>query len=599
MESPLVRGAFALLAVATAAAFFVTQQLKGQSPLVHQFAARPAVFSPNGDGVRDRSIVGFDLSETAEVSLSIVDADGNEVRRLFSDQRVGGDRRRRLVWDGRDDARQRVPDGLYRLRLVRPAEGRVINSIRELRVDTRPPRARLLSARPGVFAPRGRRSPAAVRIVYRGPRNRAPDFRVFRTDRGTPRLVARFAGDRTRSGVWSGRVGGRPAPDGDYAFTVTVRDRAGNAATAPASVPSARSARPGTGVVVRRLELRGPLSVVPAGSHARFQVGPLKRRFRFVLSRLGSRRALRRGRRSADRLELRMPRRARTGVYLVRVRARGRRAVWPVAVAGLPPSRRAARRPRPLVVLPAISWQGLNRVDGDRDGFADTLENARSVGLRRPFAGGRLPAGFSAQSSPLLRFLERRRLAYDLTTDVSLAVREGPALANAPGVAFAGSARWLTPALLRRLRRYAVAGGRVASFGADALRRRVRLGHDVLHGPSGPSRRNAFGEQTALLRTTAAPLAVFDDRLGVFRGVDRFLGQFSVFERSLRLPAGAPLAAAAGRDPGEPAFVAYRLGRGLVIRSGTPEWGRELSERRLGVEVPRVTERLWQLLAGD
>jgi hypothetical protein len=38
------------------------------------------------------------------------------------------------------------------------------------------------------------------------------------------------------------------------------------------------------------------------------------------------------------------------------------------------------------------------------------------------------------------------------------------------------------------------------------------------------------------------------------------------------------------------------LGEGLVLRTGTPEWSIELSERRLGVEVPRATVRIWRLL---
>ena len=42
--------------------------------------------------------------------------------------------------------------------------------------------------------------------------------------------------------------------------------------------------------------------------------------------------------------------------------------------------------------------------------------------------------------------------------------------------------------------------------------------------------------------------------------------------------------------------VAYALGKGIVLRPGTPEWTRELEERRLGVEVPRVMKRIWALL---
>ena len=96
---------------------------------------------------------------------------------------------------------------------------------------------------------------------------------MFRTDDGRPYVVRRFRGNRDRSGVWDGQVAigadeTAPAPDGDYAFTVAVRDRAGNRTEAPAPVPSSRTARPGTGVTVRNFSLSGPLDAVSAGSVA-------------------------------------------------------------------------------------------------------------------------------------------------------------------------------------------------------------------------------------------------------------------------------------------------------------------------------------------
>src|SRR4051794_12118823 len=76
MARPLVRAVFALLVVATIAAFFVTQQLKSEFPLVIRFHLAPGEFSPNGDGYRDTTRVGFDLSRPATVSFSILDSEG-------------------------------------------------------------------------------------------------------------------------------------------------------------------------------------------------------------------------------------------------------------------------------------------------------------------------------------------------------------------------------------------------------------------------------------------------------------------------------------------------------------------------------------------
>jgi flagellar hook capping protein FlgD/N,N-dimethylformamidase beta subunit-like protein len=597
MASPLVRVVFGVLVIATIAAFVVTQQLKSEFPLVIRFAAKPINFSPNGDGVRDRTLVGFDLSEPAEVSFSIVDGDGNEVRRLVSGELLEGDEKHRFAWDGRDDDGNPLPNGTYTMRVVRRDEGRVIGSFKRIRLDTVPPRVRLVSAEPGVIAPGEPGQDPEVRIRYRGPRNESPELRVFRTDDGPPRVVVRDRGDESRSAVWDGRIDGEPAPEGDYAFTFRVRDRAGNPAEAPAPVPTRRNARPGTGVAVRPVTLRGPLEVKAAGSLATLELGPFDRSFEFALSRLGDPRVIKRGGRIGGRFRVRIPSRARTGVYLVRVRAGDRRAVWPVAVAGLPPSRRAAGRPRPLVVLPAITWQGLNPVDDDLDGFADTLEDSRSVRLDREFRGAVPPPPFRREVAPLLRFLDGERLAYDLTTDIALARREGPAIDNAPGVVFAGSARWVPPALGRRMQDYVRDGGRVATLGADSLHRGVRLGDDSLDGPTRRRPQDDFGERTEMLRTTSAPMAVEQDDLGLFESADPLIGDFELFEQSLALPEGGRQQVAAGREPDTPAFIAYALGDGLVIRAGTPQWSSQLAEASLDLEVPRVTSRVWELLS--
>jgi hypothetical protein len=597
MARPVVRAVFALLVVATIAAFFATQQLKSEFPLVIRFAAKPKQISPNDDRYRDSTQVGFDLSEPAKVTFSIMDGEGNEVRRLVDDRELAGDAKHRFRWNGRDDDGAVVPDGVYRMRVVRREEGRVIDSSKRIRVDTEPPPARLLSAHPNTIAP----GATEVTLRYGGPANQAPEFRVFRTDDAAkPHVVRRFRGDG-RGGAWHGEVATGPqetgrAPDGDYAFTVSVRDKAGNLAVAPAEIPSAATAPPGTGVSVRSFTLRGPLEVVPAGAVANLEVGPIDRSVDFVVSRLGDPEAIRRGGRIGGRFRVRIPSDAKTGLYVVRVRAGRRRAVWPIAVAGLPQSKRAAERPRPLVVLPAISWQGLNAVDDDFDGFVDSFPRARSLRVDRPFAGGGLPPRFGAEVAPLLRYLDRERLAYDLTTDLSLARGEGPALGNAPGVAFAGSALWLPEPLLGRLRDEVADGLRVASFGADALRRTVRIEGDRLVDPR-RRRVNAFGETTTQLEEpTPAPLTVFEDGLGIFEGLDEFIGDFTMFEQSRRLPTGARTIASAGRDPSQPAFVAFGLGGGLVIRSGTPQWARELNESALSDEVPAVTKRIWRLL---
>jgi hypothetical protein len=222
-----------------------------------------------------------------------------------------------------------------------------------------------------------------------------------------------------------------------------------------------------------------------------------------------------------------------------------------------------------------------------------------AVPAERPFARGGLPARFSSEVSPLIRFLDRERLPYDLTTDLSLARREGPAIGNAPGVAIAGTAEWLPRRVRDRLLEEVKERGlSVASFGRESLRRTVALDGGVLRNPSPPRPDDLFGERTSVFRSDPpAPLREESDRLGLFARVDELFGEFSVFERSDRLPPDARLLTSAVREEGEPAFVGYRLGKGTVIRPGTPQWALQLNESALGVEVPRVTRRIWLVLS--
>ena len=136
----------------------------------------------------------------------------------------------------------------------------------------------------------------------------------------------------------------------------------------------------------------------------------------------------------------------------------------------------------------------------------------------------------------------------------------------------------------------------MALFGADSFRRPVRLEGDVVTDPGARRPVDPFGERTELSRTGEAPMRVQRQGLGLFRGTDELLGSFTLFERSVSLDAQARLVASAGRDS-DPALVGYRLGKGTVVRLGSPGWPGELREERASLEVQRVTRNLWRLLS--
>jgi hypothetical protein len=136
-SSLLVRAVLGLLVIATIGSFLWTQRLKNEDPLILSFARSPKSFSPDGDGVRDRVKIGFDLSDSVRLAFSVIDRRGREVREIVRDRRFAGDRRHRFLWDGRDEAGRVVPEGRYRMRAVRLDEGLTLNSVKRIRVRNR------------------------------------------------------------------------------------------------------------------------------------------------------------------------------------------------------------------------------------------------------------------------------------------------------------------------------------------------------------------------------------------------------------------------------------------------------------------------------
>ena len=42
--------------------------------------------------------------------------------------------------------------------------------------------------------------------------------------------------------------------------------------------------------------------------------------------------------------------------------------------------------------------------------------------------------------------------------------------------------------------------------------------------------------------------------------------------------------------------MAFRLGDGWMLRTGTAQWAGQLEEAALSVEIPQVTKRIWRRL---
>jgi flagellar hook assembly protein FlgD len=593
--------AFGVLIVATFGAFFLASRLKAE-PAVLADLKRVKYFSPNGDGVRDVEPIEFKVKLDDFAAVDIVDADGARVRRVADRLRIRRGQLTRVRWNGRDDDGRIAPDGVYRMRLILKDEGRSILAGKSFNLDTRPPDPAVVVRKETPIVAPG--SPVDFRVRGTGA-SRPPRFRILRTDVTPARTVREWRGSRGRhSFTWDGRnQQGVPVPPGTYLIAVTARDKAANEGTGPPLPPSPARIDGRPGVTVRALAVQPPVRPVKAGELVAFRVDARGRSYGWDVRRLGVGRPALTGRKPkrGTTLLVRAPR-GPSGVYLLEVSSHGNHTAVPFAVQ----SRQPHKRGRPLIVLPVMTWLGLDPVDdaSTHDGLPDTFPNGRPVSFARPYAfDGGLPTGFADDVAPLMVWLDRNGLGYDVTTDLALSLTDGqPKVADRAGILFVGSPEWISRSLARRLRRFVSDGGRVALFGPRAMRAGVTVGERQLTRPTVPSPQDAFGARLSAVRELPAgadgarpALTVLQDDvgLGLLTGFSGQLAGFAHVEELISPGADAKvvtrvgdaltdqeLAAAEAQDktprPERAAFSATIEGKGLVIRIGLPEWVQRL-----------------------
>ena len=86
--------------------------------LINRIEASPNPFTPNGDGVNDRTVIAYDvlhLTRTAPVFLAVYDLAGNRLAQLTRQEVTSG--RFSYSWDGRDADGRLLPPGLYAIRV--------------------------------------------------------------------------------------------------------------------------------------------------------------------------------------------------------------------------------------------------------------------------------------------------------------------------------------------------------------------------------------------------------------------------------------------------------------------------------------------------
>ena len=519
----------------------------------------PAHFSPNGDGRFDVGAVRVPAAPHRR--RDGLDRDARRRRGAHAGARTSrcaAGRRYRFRWDGRTDAGRVAPTASTTCAsacAARAARSRRRASCSSTRV---PPRPVVRYVSPDSISPDGagggEQRHAALRRADRAARGCSSTAPTC----ARPRLVAARAIPRADpTARWDGRVTRRrgPPPTGRYLLVVRAQDAAGNvgpAAPAAAARPVARPPRPGRALRGARAD---HASGGRPGSARAFAVFADGRRYRWRVRRLGSRRIARARLRAVGDARGARVRAARSGVALL-TRARrahaGTRRRSPCRAAGAGACSSCCRTPRG------------RRATGSRPTATATPTCCREdprVPLRRPFAGSGLPPGFAGDQSALLRFLDRERLRYDLTTDLALATAAACALDRYTGVLFARRAALRPRASAQELLRAYVRRRRPPRLDRPRrlrLERRVDARRDTCCAAGAPRAPGA-------VRRAAAARA----RGGAGRGAerpDRLLrrGARVVRARSARSRSrcacrrGARLLASAGTGADRRALVVYR-----------------------------------------
>ncbi|MGI8557153.1 MAG: hypothetical protein ACR2ND_02400 [Solirubrobacteraceae bacterium] len=575
---------FALLVAATFAAFFVTQRLKHSPTVVQRVFAEP-FFSPHSTTRHTEEKFSFRIKRADEITVSVVAPNGDEVATLRRDFHLAAYTQLSLRWSGYTDPPSKLAaDGVYRIRVRLRDEGRSVLLSRSFTLHATAPRPLVTRVEPAILPAAG---PSTVTFDAAGTKN--PQLTVYRTDVSPPRATATLAAAAgSNTATWDGTRHGRKVGPGTYIVSIRGVDLEGNVGQTPSALPPPPGEIvPGhAGVTVRYLGVEPPSQSTPAGGALLVGVDARRAAYAWSLTHLGASRARKKGSSTAPLLKLTAPN-GISGVYLLSVQSGAHTTQVPLAVQG--PGLQHV-----LLVLPAIGWLGADPVDDDGDGLPNTLDAGVPVRTQRVFAGDGLPSGFSDRVAPLLEYLDRHHLRYDITTDLELAQHRGVPLAGHGGLLLAGDERWLPANLQRNLRSFVRRGGSLVSLGVDSLRRSVTLAGGSLSAPTAPAPADLFGARIDPLAPLQGPLTNFLDRIGLFAGGGGQLAGYTQGEATQSVGSGSQLVASAVTGAGRPVLVAVRYGRGLLVRTGLPEFPSRLAG---DPTAQALIGRLWTLLS--
>jgi hypothetical protein len=178
---------------------------------VSELRVSPAVVTPNGDSVGDRTRISFALTAVGTATVSLADAVGNPAGTLAA-ERPAGAARTTIAWNGTLNGTP-VPDARYRVVVTARAGVATASRFAAVVVDRTLGR---LSVTPRRFSPRR----AKLAIAFTLARQARVRVRVVARGRTVATVFARSAAAGRRTVLWGGRTNRGRAARGDYLAVV-------------------------------------------------------------------------------------------------------------------------------------------------------------------------------------------------------------------------------------------------------------------------------------------------------------------------------------------------------------------------------------------
>jgi len=197
-------------------------------PVVTSFSVSPNPFSPNGDGSKDTTTINATFNVAVKWRLEVRNSTGTTI-----DSLVGTGTGFSAIWDGTDQSGNKIPDGIYSVRLSGTDFSGISFPTKSVAVtvDTKPPNVTSVSVSPSSFNPITGKN---TTLNYTLSESCYVTIKIYNSTGSLKMTLVNYVlqASGIHSIVWNGKdSSSNIVPSGTYTVKIYVVDKAGNKAT--------------------------------------------------------------------------------------------------------------------------------------------------------------------------------------------------------------------------------------------------------------------------------------------------------------------------------------------------------------------------------